>query len=336
MQAVIVYPQTGIQKNGLTIQSQWLIFLISIYSYLYLLICLGRPFIAFDHENYINFLNDPYPFFFEPIYTLSAFLINWILLEEERFPAVFILFTLPPLLIVWRYSRQKNSHPAALLAFTCILTKSFYIGFIAQRFFFAELWVAALLITAVNNPPSLLRKLIPGLIHFSALTLIPVLIWFRLRFSWIKFTLAFGIIVCSYGYVKFLSGFELFGYSYSRYLDLDYSVNGFPFISLIQLFVLAGICMFVAVKKQRMNLAALCVLVFVIKLLFSDIEVFSRIIQMLTDIVIIMAVLNSRKAPVLLFAYCFGFMILQVFFTPTSSEMATHHLLAIINVLQNI
>jgi hypothetical protein len=336
MQSVAIYPQVGVRKNRLAIQSPWLICLITIYSYLYFLIWLGGPFIAFDHENYINFLNDPYPFFFEPLYTVSAFLINWLLLEEERFPAIFILFTLPPLLIVWRYSGQKNSHPAALLAFACVVTKSFYIGFIAQRFFFAELWVTALLITTINNPPSLLRKLIPGLIHFSALTLIPVLIWFRLRFSWRKFTLALGIIVCSYGYIKFLSGLELFGYSYARYLDLDHSVNGFPFMSLMQLFVLAAICMFVAVKKQRMNLVALCVLVFVIKLIFSDIEVFSRIIQILTDIIIIVAVLNSRKAPVLLFAYCFGFMILQVFFTPTSSEMASHHLLAIINSWQNI
>jgi hypothetical protein len=94
--------------------------------------------------------------------------------------------------------------------------------------------------------------------------------------------------------------------------------------------------MFVVVKEQRINLVALCVLVFVIKLLFSDIEVFSRIIQMLTDIIIIVAVLNSRKAHILLFAYCVGFMILQVFFTPTANEMATHHLLAVINLLGTI
>lgn len=336
MQAVSIYPPAGMQKTRLTSKIPWIICLIIIYSYLYLLICLGGPFVAFDHENYINFLNEPYPFFFEPLYTLSAFLVNWLFLEEERFPAIFILFTLPPLVIVWRYSRQKNSHPAALLAFACVVTKSFYIGFIAQRFFFAELWVAAILITAVYSPPTLFRKLTPGLIHFSALTLLPVFMWFRYRFGWRKFILALVIILSSYGYIKFLSGFELFGYSYARYLDLNYSVNGFPFMSLIQLFVLASICMFVVVKEQRINLVALCVLVFVIKLLFSDIEVFSRIIQMLTDIIIIVAVLNSRKAHILLFAYCVGFMILQVFFTPTANEMATHHLLAVINLLGTI
>jgi hypothetical protein len=336
MQAVAIYPPAGIQKTRLTAKIPWLICLVSIYIYLYLLICLGGPFMAFDHENYINFLNEPYPFFFEPLYTVSAFLVNWLLLEEERFPAIFILFTLPPLVIVWSYSRKKNSHPAALLAFACVVTKSFYIGFIAQRFFFAELWGAVILITTVYNPPTLLKKLVPGLIHFSGLTLLPVLIWFKVRFSWAKFILALGIILCSYGYVKFLSGFELFGYSYARYLDLDYSLNGFPFMSLIQLFVLASICIFVAVKEQRINLVALCALVFIIKLLFSDIEVFSRIFQMLTDIIIVVAVLNSSKAPVLLFAYCFGFMILQVFFTPTANEMATHHLLALINFWRTI
>lgn len=134
MQAVEIYPQVGVRKSRLTMQSLWLIYIISIYSYLYLLIWLGGPFIAFDHENYINFLNDPFPFFFEPLYTVSAYFIKWLFLEEDRFPAIFILFTLPPLLIVWRYSGQKKSHPAALLAFACVVTKSFYIGFIAQDF----------------------------------------------------------------------------------------------------------------------------------------------------------------------------------------------------------
>lgn len=336
MQGMAIRPQAAIRSTPRKLQGIWFACLLVIYCYLYLLICLGAPFTAFDHENYINFLDDPFPFFFEPAYTTIAYLANWTLSESQRFPAVFILFTLPPLLFVWRHSRRNEAHPASILAFACVVTKSFYIGFIAQRFFFAELWVAAILITAAPNPPRFLWQLIPGSVHFSALTLIPTIQWMQARFSWRKWTAAFLVILGAYAYIRFISGFQFFGFSYARYLDSSDATDGFPFMSFIQMLILASICWYVAGPKQRMNLVGLCALTFTIKLLFSDIEVFSRIIQLQTDIIIVMAALTSRRTPSLLFAYCLGFMFLQVFLTSTSAEMAINHTLVILNVWQSI
>jgi hypothetical protein len=296
------------QKNDALSQVLWLICILIVYCYLYLLVCLGGPFVAFDHENYINFLNDPYPFFFEPLYTAIAFISNWTFSEAQRFPAIFILFTLPPLLIIWRYSRKNDAHPSAILAYACILIKSFYIGFIAQRFFFAELWVATALITSAPRQFHFIRNFMPGTIHFSALTLMPTRMWLNTRFSWKKCSIAIALIFSAYMYIKLFSSFELF----------------------------AAICWFITDHRWRMNLVGLCALTFLIKLLFSDIEVFSRIIQLQTDILITVTILSGCKAPALLFAYCSGFMLLQVFLTPTANEMAAHHILALQNLWQVI
>lgn len=323
-------------KKEILAQVFWLTWILIIYSYLYLLVCLGGPFAAFDHENYINFLNDPYPFFFEPLYTAIAYISNWILPEDKRFALVFILFTLPPLLITWRYSRKKGAHPSSVLAYACVLIKSFYIGFIAQRFFFAELWVAAALITSAPKSFNFIRNFIPGTIHFSALTLVPTNLWINTRYSWKKFSIALALVLSAYVYIKLFSSFELFGYSYARYLENDNLTDGFPFMSLVQMTTLATMCWFFADHRWRMNLVGLCALIFITKLLFSDIEVFSRIIQLQTDIIIVVAILSGCKAPALLFLYCTGFMLLQIFFTPTASEMAAHHILALKNLWQAI
>lgn len=336
MQVVELITQKYRRKNNALSQVLWLICVLIVYCYLYLLVCLGGPFVAFDHENYINFLNDPYPFFFEPLYTAIAFISNWTFSEAQRFPAIFILFTLPPLLIIWRYSRKNDAHPSAILAYSCILIKSFYIGFIAQRFFFAELWVATALITSAPRQFHFIRNFMPGTIHFSALTLMPTILWFNTRFSWKKCSIAIALIFSAYMYIKLFSSFELFGYSYARYIDNDNVADGFPFMSLVQMTTLAAICWFIADHRWRMNLVGLCALTFLIKLLFSDIEVFSRIIQLQTDIIITVTILSGCKAPALLFVYCSGFMLLQVFFTPTANEMAAHHILALQNLWQVI
>jgi hypothetical protein len=317
-------------------QNFWIACILLVYGYLYFLIVAGDPFLAFDHVNYINFLNEPYPFFFEPLYTFVAYLVNWLLNEDERFAFVFIIFTIIPLLIVWYSSRGINANPNAMLAYACIVIKSFYIGFIAQRFFFAELWVAAVLISSLPKSLSLFRQSFSGLIHFSALFVIPILFWMKSNFSLKKFILALMAILPSFVYVKYFSGFELFGYSYARYLELSDVEQSFPYMTLMQMLVLAGLCFFVASESQRLNLVGLCVLTLIIKILFSDIEVFSRVIQLATDVIIVLAVLFCRRTPVFIFLYCLGFLFLQLFFVQTAGEMAMHHISAILNLLQKI
>jgi hypothetical protein len=156
-----------------------------IYGYLYLCMFLGGPFQAFDHENYIAFLDNPQPFFFEPGYTLLAYLLNAYVADNLRFGLIFLLLSLPPLLIVLSSRRHC---PRGVIVFLCVLVKSFYIGFVAQRFFFAELWLAALLVRSTSDRVGpWAASLAPGLaIHFSALSVAPSLFWLQSRFSWFK------------------------------------------------------------------------------------------------------------------------------------------------------
>ncbi len=311
----------------------WTAYVAIIYMYLFLCMFRGAPFIAFDHENYIAFLDDPNPFFFEPIYTGVAYLVNALCASEWRFPIVFAVFMLPPLLVVWYHSQRSNRGAREMMIFACILTKSFYIGYITQRFFFAELWIAALMIGSSPQMPRLATILGPGMLHFSALTVLPSMEWLRSRYHWRKLFTAFVVITACYLYLRLLSGFQFFNYDYSRYLENDNLVAGFPFLFMLQVVTLGVICQIVLPRSDRQSFIVLLIVIFVLKLLFADIEVFSRIFQIQIDVIIVAAGLRCYRGSMLLFLYCCGFLILQVFFTSTATEMAILHTTAILNVI---
>ncbi len=312
----------------------WFIYVLLIYAYLYLLMFYGGPFLAFDHLNYILFLNNPYPFFFEPGYTIIAYLVNLLIQDDLRFPITFVILTLPQLLIVWYYSIKEKSNTSAMVIYACILTKSFYIGFITQRFFFAELWACALLITTGPYFRKRFWFLIPGMIHFSALSAYLAMLWLWAKISFNKkIMVAIIFISFSFIFIKYLSNFQLFGYDYSRYLELTVSSGSYSIFAFIQSSILIFICIYVVSGESRMIIVALVLLTVSIKLLFPEIEVFSRLYQFQVDIVIIAAGLTNPKRIISLFLFCLGFFFLQIFFTSTSQEVGIIHLAAIMNVL---
>lgn len=312
----------------------WIGYILLIYAYLYLCMFFGEPFNAFDHENYIQFLNEPFPFFFEPGYTAVAYIINALVDDSARFPTVFVVFTLPPLLWVWLKTAGSQYAVRGMMIFACILTKSFYIGFIAQRFFFAELLLCSLIIASMPRFPKYSSMLAPGMVHFSALTIVPSIAWLSYGFSWKKLIGALGLLSAAYVYIRVLSGYQLLGYDYSRYLDGE-ATDGFPLISLIQMMVLGLICFWILPKKEICNFISLVGIIFLIKYFFSDIEVFSRIFQIQTDLVLIFAGMYARSNLKLIYFFCLGFLVLQVLFTSTASEMVIHHSVAVLNTLHS-
>jgi hypothetical protein len=313
----------------------WTAYVLVIYTYLYLCMFRGAPFLAFDHQNYITFLNNPYPFFFEPAYTAAGFVVNAMVVEESRFPVVFLLFTLPPLWIVWRHERKvaPAQRGLATMLFACVLTKAFVIGFIAQRLFFAELWVAALLIYASGRSKLGWRAWLPGMVHFSALSTLPSLYWLRTPFNWRKGGIAFGFVLFLFVYVKVLSGFQLFGYDYSRYLDPELASSGFPLFSVLEILALGFIVVRMLPLELRSNLIGLMALLVATKLLFADLEVFSRIFQIQLDLIIVIAGMRSRRGHLMLWAFSALFLILQLFVTSTSEDVLVFHTTALINAL---
>lgn len=305
---------------------------IIIYVYLYLCMFLGGPFWAFDHENYIAFLDNPVPFFFEPGYTLLAYLLNAFVAADLRFGLIFLLLSLPPLLMVLANRRHCKR---GVIVFLCVLLKSFYIGFISQRFFFAELWLAALLVrSSTDRFGPWAASLVPGLaIHFSALSVVPSLFWLQSRFSWFKCGLGILATVALYFLVR-TSELRFLAYDYSRYLDSEHR-EGIPFFTIAQMFVLAGICVLALPRSDRGNFIVLIVLLLLAKIIMGNIEVFSRIFQIQTDLIIVLVGLRSRRLLPLFLLLCFstGFLVLQMFLTPTSAEAGIVHWQAISNLI---
>jgi len=326
-------PPAAVRRRRRVTGRIWLLPVALIFAYLYACMFLGGPFIAFDHENYINFLDAPYPFFFEPGYTAVAYAINVLFPDEARFPAAFTFFTLPPLLLVLREgARERDGR--ALMVFGCVLVKAFYIGYITQRFFFAELWAAALVIQRGPDERRLSwRLLLPGMIHFSALTIVPGLLWLRSRFSVGKTALGCAVLFAFWFYVRVVSGFQLFGYDYSRYLDQE-GAGGFPFFTVIEMVALAAICWLVVPRGKSANYVAFAGLLLLLKIIFGDIEVFSRIFQIEIDLLMVMAGLHARRRRALLFLFGLGFFVLQAAFTSTAAEMIVYHATAVANVLR--
>jgi hypothetical protein len=302
-----------------------------IYGYLYLCMFLGGPFWAFDHENYIAFLDNPLPFFFEPGYTLLAYLLNAYVATDLRFGLIFLLLSLPPLLIVLTNGKRC---PRGVIVFLCVLMKSFFIGFISQRFFFAELWLAALLVrSSSDRVSSWAASVVPGLaLHFSALSVAPSLLWLQSRFSWSKCGLGVLAIAALYFLVR-TSELRFLVYDYSRYLDSKYR-EGIPVFTIAQMFMLAGICALALPRSDLGNFLSLIIILLSTKILMGNIEVFSRVFQIQTDLIILMVGLRARRLLPLFLLLCFsiGFLVLQMFLTPTSAEAGIVHWQAISNV----
>lgn len=308
----------------------WVGCVVAIYAYLYACMFLGAPFIAYDHLNYINFLKEPIPLFYEPIYTGIAYLLAYLPFEDLRFPLIFLIFTAPPFWLVLRSDRLAKNSARGMILYACILIKSFYIGYISQRFFFVELWVSALLIYYsqgfIKRTP-----IIPGLIHFSALSIIPSVFWLRGKKNILVILGAILLFVSLTIYLRYFSDLMFFGYTYQRYLDSE-KARSFPFMSVIQMSVLALLCWVTIYKRWRTSYMMLIIAVTSFKIIFSDFEVFSRIFQIQTDLIIVTAGLVAYRYIKLFFVYCLGFFILQLFFTPTAAEVGEIHSTSIINI----
>jgi hypothetical protein len=293
----------------------------------------GGPFYAYDHENYINFLNNPTPFLFEPFYYIIAVLFNLIFTEEYRFPLIFLLFTIIPLFLIVTKLKLNNFSLVSLITFASILTKSFYIGFISQRFFFTELLVASIIITSFNKN-NYLTLFITGFIHFSAFSIFFSNIFFKTKFNKkLIFSITFVV-----GFLIFLLKsnliFSFAGYDYSRYLDSD-PVN-FSIFTIIQSLILSILIYFFSTKKYKSHLIFLVLCLLFLKIQFLQIEVFSRIFQIVTDVILIYFSFSGKKAPIAVFIFCFGFSFLQIFFVNTSSDTRVVHANAINNAITNI
>jgi hypothetical protein len=227
---------------------------------------------------------------------------------------------------------NRGGDGRAVMVFACVLTKAFYIGFITQRFLFAELWVAALIIRQFPDTRVTWRLGLPGMMHFSSLTIIPALMWLRSRFTARKAFIGIGCLVAFWCYLRLFSTFELFGYNYARYLDGE-DAGGFPFFSVLEMAALAFICKLVLPGERVPNYVSLVAMVLLVKVIFGDIEVFSRVFQIEIDVVMIMAGMESRRNRSLVFLFGFGFFMLQLFFTPTADDVIVFHATALLNAL---
>lgn len=311
----------------------WIIYILFIYSYLYICMFYGGPFYAFDHENYIRFLNNPRPFFFEPFYYLIAVLCNIIFTEDYRFPFIFLLFTIFPLLLIIKKTKFNNLGLVGLITFASILTKSFYIGFISQRFFFTELIIASVIITSFNKN-NYFSFFISGLIHFSALSIFFSNLYFNLKFNKKLILSLVSLVIILTILFKANLFFSFGGYDYTRYLDSD-PVN-FSIFTLIQSLILILFIYFFSSKKLKSHLILLILFIFTLKIIFLQLEVFSRIFQIVTDVILIYFSYSGKKSSIVVFIFCFAFSLLQIFFVGRSQETREIHVNAIYNAFKKI
>lgn len=311
----------------------WIMYILFIYSYLYICMFYGGPFYAFDHENYIRFLNNPKPFFFEPFYYFVAVLCNLIFTEDFRFPFIFLLFTIFPLLLIIKKTKFNNLGLVGLITFASILTKSFYIGFISQRFFFTELIIASVIITSFNKN-NYFFLFISGLIHFSAFSIFFSNLYFNLKFTKKLILSLVSLVVILTILFKANLFFSFGGYDYTRYLDSE-PVN-FSILTLIQSLILILLIYLFSSKKIKSHLILLVLFIFSLKIIFLQLEVFSRIFQIITDVILIYFSFSGKKSFIVVFIFCFAFSLLQIFFVGRSQETREIHTNAIENAVKKI
>ncbi len=312
----------------------WLFYISLLYAYLYFCMFYGEPFLAYDHKNYIDFLNSPQPFLFEPIYYLFGLFVNIFVEGDYRFPVIFVIFTAPPFLLMVRAAFKQQEASKKLMIFASILTKSFFIGFISQRIFFAELIVSATIIYFWQKKMQYVGIVSAGLIHFSGLTILPVLFYLRSRFN-LKIVIAsFVVVFLLFLSYKFRLIFSFFGFDYSRYLDAE--ITPFNVFTLLQSAVLSMLIYFFNPQKNKKQLIFLAIILGLLKVMFTELEVFSRIFQIVTDVILIFLGFSSIKRPWATFGFCLGFALLQIFVVSRSDETREIHLGAIINAISNV
>jgi hypothetical protein len=127
--------------------------------------------------------------------------------------------------------------------------------------------------------------------------------------------------------------FSFFGFDYSRYLDAE--INPINLFTLLQTVVLAAIIYLWDSQKNKRQLIFLAILLGLLKVLFSELEVFSRIFQIITDVILIFLGFSSLKKPWATYFFCLGFAFLQIFIVSRSDETREIHVGAVINVISN-
>jgi hypothetical protein len=105
---------------------------------------------------------------------------------------------------------------------------------------------------------------------------------------------------------------------------------------LIQIGFLLVICTLILPKTEIFKFFILIIFISTFRIMFAEIEVFSRIFQIQIDLIIIYACLKSPKFIWIMFLYCLGFLILQIFFTQTALEVGLIHENAIQNIRANL
>lgn len=296
----------------------------------------GGPFTAFDHQNYIAFINEPSLYYFEPAYTIISYLLSTYFINiavENKFAIIYVIFTLPPLLWVLIKSAKRQDRNSSLFIYAVILTKGFIIGFISQRFFFSELALAALLISANKSTLSIAQILSTSLIHFSSLSLVLSRAILKSRINLYK---VLSVCAVSYFLLKYLISqmdFIFLGYDYSRYLELMGTSESNHYLSIAQFFSLSLLILVTVTKDNRNILLFMCALLAIIKPLLLDIEATSRIFQIQTDLILLTAFNHSNRNRILFLFYAMGFGLLQLLASSKAYDVSDVHYSALQNAI---
>ena len=291
----------------------------------------GYPFESFDHQNYISFLSSPYPFFFEPLYTFLAYIAAYLFSNEYRFTIIFILFFfVPSILIIKNADNEKN------YIYLWILIKSALVGFISQRFWFAELWFAYFYLMYKDNFQKIIIQTIGvGMIHFGTLGNLPIIFLVNKKFNkYIYLALIIGAALLAY---FFINDFKILSYDYSRYLEIGNhkTLSIYDFGPIAYLFILNLI---ITDKKYSKLIFYALIYISLTKILFNNLEVYSRVYQANIDLILILIFSNLHKRvykyflPLYVIIFYAGILLIK----ETGPEILSHHRNALINMIINI
>lgn len=316
-------------------KSLWTSILLMFLLVINFLMWFGYPFESYDHINYISFLDDPYPFFFEPLYTIVAINVANIIPAENRFFVVFFLFVnTPTLLVVFLSPRHSKITPQYI--YLWIFLKSSYIGFISQRFWFAELWMAYFVLRYFENWTRLCAGLVlTSGIHFGILGAIPF--WYFLS-NGVNRLFVICAAIMMVGVVYFVSvDYTILGYNYSRYVGVG-GDRDFPYFSL---FTLLLICLFASASLRKLIWIRFVVaelLIFALKVHFFDLDVYSRIFQAQVDILILYIAINGvgRFSILLMPIFSVMFLLGQSLLASTAQEVNFYIQATFVNAFENI
>lgn len=298
----------------------------------------GGPHESFDHVNYIEFFADPFAMHFEPLYTAVAFLFAKFVPESARFGASFFLFAVVPTLLLWHVSRPSDWACSPQFAYAMILTKSIFVGYISQRFFFVELWLTLLMAYAWSRPVSFYFGVIVAAgVHFSAVVAAPVYFVLRRGVRNFDVIVAAAIIVLVALYVRDVAGYKILSYDYSRYVDVGED-RGFPIFSLATLAVVALLAYVVAERGVTGAVLQISLVLAILKILFLELDVFSRIFQLAVDLMLIAVAARARASRLALLPalVAVAFALSQMFGVARSEEMRGYWIDAAENSLSSL